>query len=135
MGFVQVLWYYILWHYTKAWADLLRIIGNYFWFVSNFFSINLLLQTLFSPWRRLSISGGRGGEESFIGALIINTIMRFVGFFARIFTIVFGIVALAVTAALSVAAILVWLFLPVIVFLLFFAGLGYIIGVLSPSYK
>jgi len=127
MGFVQVLGYYILWHYTKAWSDLFRTIGNYFWFISNFFSINLLLRTLFSPWRRLSVSGGRGGEESFFGALIINTIMRFVGFFARIIIIVFGVIALIITVVLSLLAILIWLLLPVVAFFLFFAGGGYII--------
>jgi hypothetical protein len=128
MGFVQVLWYYILWHYTRAWSDLFRVIGNYFWFVSNFFSVNLLLRTLFSPWRRLSISGGRGGEDSFFAALIINTIMRFVGFIARVFTIAFGLVALIITAVFGAAVVLIWLILPAVVFFLFFAGLGYIIS-------
>ncbi len=127
MALVQVLWFYILWHYTKAWQDIFRIIGNYLWFVGNFFSINLLLKTLISPWRRLSISGGKGSEDSFFGALLINTLMRGVGFLIRSITILVGAVALFVTIVLSGAFLVVWFFLPIIVFFLFFGGLGQIL--------
>ena len=128
MALPQTLIYYILWHYTKAWSDMMRIIGNYLWFVGNFFSINLLLQTLLSPWRRLSVSSGRHGEEGFFGALIINTLMRFVGFFIRLFTIIIGSVSLLGTMFLGFVLALAWLALPLIVFFLFFAGLGYLFG-------
>ena len=121
MEFVQVLWYYILWHYTKAWNDIFRLISNCLWFVGNFFSINLLLRTLFSPWRRL---GARGGEENIFGTLVINFLMRFIGFGMRLGTIIIGAVSLLFTMVASGIVLLVWLFLPVIVFFLFFGGLG-----------
>ncbi len=124
MESVQIFWYYIIWHYTKAWQDSVRVIENYLWFVGNFFSINLLLRTLFSPWRRLSVSGGKGGEESFFGALLINTLMRGVGFLIRSATIVLGAVVVLLTIVLSAAFIVVWLCLPVLVVLFFLAGLG-----------
>ena len=124
MTFVQTLWFYILWHYTKAWQDIFRIIGNYLWFIGNFFSINLLLRTLFQPFHRLSITGGKGREDSFFGALLINTLMRGVGFLVRSVTILVGAAALFLAIAFSCAFLVVWLFLPVIVFFLFFGGLG-----------
>ncbi|MBI2476032.1 MAG: hypothetical protein HYV67_02210 [Candidatus Taylorbacteria bacterium] len=127
MAFIQVLWFYILWHYTKAWQDIFRIIGNYLWFIGNFFSINLLLKTLLSPWRRLSIKGGKGAEDSFFGALLINTLMRVVGFLIRSITIIFGAAALFATIALSGAFLVAWPLLPIIVFFLFFGGLGQIV--------
>ncbi|MBU6390285.1 hypothetical protein KGQ31_01920 [Patescibacteria group bacterium] len=127
MEFAEVAGYYLLWHYTKALADLARIVSNYLWFIGNYFSINVLLRTLFSPWRRLAVTSGRGGEESFLGAFIINTIMRFVGFLVRAFTILFGALALAAVAVLGIGAFAAWLLLPVIIFFLFFAGLGYVI--------
>ncbi|MDO8663970.1 MAG: hypothetical protein Q7K44_00230 [Candidatus Liptonbacteria bacterium] len=126
MAFVQVLWFYILWHYTKAWQDIFRIIGNYLWFVDNFFSINLLLKTLLSPWRRLSIRGGKGTEDSFFGAFLINTIMRGVGFLIRSITILIGAVAVFMTIIFSFAFVIVWFFLPIIAFFLFFGGVGQI---------
>ena len=126
MRTTQFVWYYLLWHYTKAWSDMERIFGNYLWFVGNFFSIELLLKTLFSPWRRLSVTSGRGGEESFFGRIIINTLMRFVGFIMRACTIVIGVLAELAVVALGCCAVIIWLLLPVIIFFLFFAGIGYL---------
>lgn len=128
MEFVQVLWYYTIWHYTKAWGDIFRIIANYLWFVGNFFSINLLLRTLFSPWRRL---GARSGEESIFGTLVINFLMRFIGFGMRLGTVIVGALSLLLTMALGSIVLLAWLFLPIIVFFLFFAGLGYVFNLFS----
>ncbi len=127
MAFVQTLWFYILWHYTKAWQDIFRIIGNYLWFIHNFFSINLLARTLFSPWRRLSIAGGKGAEDSFFGALLVNTIMRAVGFLIRSITILAAATVLFLTILLSCAFLIIWFFLPAIVFFLFFSGLGQVL--------
>ena|SRR3989338_3990678 len=129
MGFVQVLYYYIVWHYTKAWSDMFRVIGNYLWFVSNFFSLELLARTLFSPWRRLAISGGKGKEDSFFGALAVNTLMRLVGFGIRAVTIIAGAITILITGAISCLAAIVWLLFPAIVFLMFFAGLGFVIKI------
>jgi hypothetical protein len=126
MEFVHVVWYYIFWHYTKAWKDLLRVIDNYLWFIGNYFSINLLLGTLFSPWRRLKISGGRGQADGFFAALLINTLMRLVGFIFRLFVILSGACAILITLFLGFVAIVLWLVLPLVVFMLFFAGVGYI---------
>lgn len=128
MGFIQVLYYYIIWHYTKAWSDMVRVVGNYLWFVNNFFSIKLLLGTLFSPWRRLAISGGKGKEDSFFGALAVNTLMRLVGFGIRAITIVAGAMTFLLVGVISCLAAFVWLIFPGVVFFLFFAGLGYILS-------
>ncbi len=122
MAFVQIFWYYIVWHYTKAFRDIFRITLNYLWFIENFFSINLLMRTLISPWRRLSISGGKGKEDSFFGAFLINTLMRLVGFLIRSVTIIFGALSLLATFALGFIFIILWLFLPFIIFILFLAG-------------
>lgn len=127
MRLVQVLWFYILWHYTKSWTDFVRVISNYLWFISNFFSIKLLSRTLFSPWRRLSIAGGKGQEDSFAGALLINTIMRGVGFLIRVVTIVVGCIAIVAGILFTGILFVLWLLFPAVVFFLFFGGLGKIL--------
>ncbi len=128
MESVQVLGYYILWHYTKAWKDIARIVGNYLWFTVNFFSIGLLFKTLLSPWRRLNVSSGRHGEESMFGAFVINTLMRLIGFFARLFVIVAGIISCAAVIAGGLALLVIWLLLPVIIFFSLFIGVGYLLN-------
>lgn len=72
------------------------------------------------------MSSGKGGEESFFGAFIINTLMRGVGFLIRFFTILIGAFCLLVTMLLSFLAALLWLIFPVAIFFLFFAGVGYV---------
>lgn len=127
MSMIQVFWYYLIWHYTTAWTDIFRLFNNYLWFVGNFFSIELLFKTLFSPWRRLSISGGKGSKDSFFGAILVNTFMRGVGFFIRSFTILAGCVALFIFVTVSALLICIWAVLPAIIFLLFFGGVGQIL--------
>lgn len=51
------------------------------WFFGQFFSLGLLLRTLFQPFKRLR-------DESFI----VNVIMRLVGFFLRSFVIILGVI-------------------------------------------
>lgn len=128
MEFVQILGYYIFWHYTKALKDIVRIIVNYLWFAVNFFSIGLLFKTLLSPWRRLNVSSGRHGEESIFGAIIINVLMRFIGFFARLAVIIFGIVSCVIVIVGGIAFVLLWLLLPAIIIILFFAGVRSILN-------
>lgn len=125
MRTVQIFWRYIAWHYTLAFADIWRISGNYLWFVRNFFSLGLLARTLFSPWKRLTERHGRGTGESWFGAVIINTIMRLVGFLARSFTILVGFAALLATVFAIAVFVLLWLILPAVVIFLFLAGIGF----------
>ena len=53
--------------------------------------------------------------------------MRLVGFFVRLVTIIVGAIALLFTITLACAFVIAWLFLPIIAFFLFFAGLGQIL--------
>ena len=117
--------HYLIWHYSIGLADLFRVFGNFLWFIWNFFSIPLLLKTLFSPWRRMSEDKKKQGlhPEEFFGNLLVNMIMRVVGIFARLIMILFGLVFLVLTAGLGMVAILIWLTLPVAIPFLFILGL------------
>lgn len=114
---------YLLWHYTVAWGDLLRFCSNIAWFLLNFFSVKILLRTLFSPWKRLQ-EGGRGrGEGGILGRLIINTITRLVGALVRSVTILVGLAALLVFLFVSAVLFLLWPVLPLAAALLAFKGI------------
>src|SRR3989344_5618520 len=51
---------YIEWHFIAAPKEILKGWGNILWFGFNYFSVPLLLKTLFAPWRRITWSYGRG---------------------------------------------------------------------------
>lgn len=116
--------YYIRWHYGKALSDLVIIAGNFIWFAWHFFSIELMLRTLFSPWQRLSEEKKSGFDvESFFSAIAINTVMRFVGLIVRLVFIVIGLACIIIISALSVIAFAVWIALPGVIAVAFIIGI------------
>ena len=112
---------YLLWHYTLAWADLLRLYRNFTWFLWSFFSVSLLFHTLFAPWKRLHENSKKelGG---FLGSAILNLILRFIGFFARAFSILTGLVAIVLLTIFAAAFFVLWPLMPLIVVVLILNG-------------
>lgn len=115
--------YYFFWHYTLAFADIVRIWRNFLWFFYNFFSIGLLSKTFFSPLERLQEKyAGDFDIAEFISTIAVNVIMRIVGAILRFFIILVGLVTLLATLAFGIIFFLLWLILPAIVPVLFFWG-------------
>lgn len=108
--------YYITWHYGKAFSDIFRIFGNLIWAVANFFSIKILLKTLFAPWRRLQEEKKKPGFdlEEWAGNFIVNELMRVVGFLIRIFTIALGLISIIMIVGLELAVLTLWFMMPLL---------------------
>lgn len=112
---VQVLPYYLLWHYTLGLHAAAAFGGNLVRFLFNFFSIALLIRTLFAPWRRLGEGYAKGLQPgAWFETLIVNTLMRLVGAIVRLALIAAGVIALLVGLGLWVVIIIAWLLLPVL---------------------
>ena len=125
MNLFLVLPYYVRWHYSTAFIDIKNLATNFISFIYTFFSIPLLLRSLFSPWRRFSDSYGK--QESIFETLIFNVIMRFVGVFVRLLFIVMGVALLVIVICLSVLVFLTWLLLPFVIIYAFLFGVRGII--------
>jgi len=116
---------YFAWHYSEALLDVVRIWKNILRFLYEFFSISLLLRTLFTPWKRL-------GEErrkkfdfgDMLGVFIVNTIMRIIGTAMRAVLIIFGIIAIALCLIAGVLVLFLWIFAPLIIVILLAVGFG-----------
>lgn len=123
MHFILFIPYYAYWHYTRGISDLLQNLKNIVRFAFGFFSIPILLRTIFAPWERMGESYKKGFDlESWMETFILNTLMRFVGFVIRFITIILGLLASAVSIILSLIIFVSWILMP---FLLFFImGLG-----------
>jgi len=121
---MRLLLYYIRWHYGKAIVDYVNIVHNFVWFFYNFFSIPLMARTLFSPFRRLGESyKGQGlNLEAFFSTIIINSLMRIVGFLLRSLLILIGLFFIILSIVVGSVFFVVWIIAPV--FLLFLVLYG-----------
>ncbi len=120
---IPLAFYYIRWHYSMAIRDLFGIIGNFLWFFYEFFSIPLLLKTLFVPFHRLQETAHKGFKPSaWAEAFIVTTLMRFVGALMRIMLITIGICFIVTTFIVGTAVMVTWLLAPLMLLFLVISG-------------
>lgn len=115
---------YIAWHYSGALASWTRIARDIAWFLAHYFSIRLLLRTLFAPWKRLDATE----DKSFFAWLVTATLMRLVGVLVRIPVILFGSAVWLLWWILYVFVLVVWLLAPVIAVLLLVRAYKLLVG-------
>lgn len=109
------------WWYTAGWAQLgrrsvARIVG-----VLDFFSVGLLLKSLFAPFRQISVGRVQGSLNTQLHAWGDRQISRAIGAMVRSGVIVFGLIATALMVIVAVALLVLWPlvpFVPVIVTIL-----------------
>jgi hypothetical protein len=104
---------YLLWHYTRAIKDLVKIWADFVWFTFNFFSISLLLKTFFSPWKRLGETRSGLFDPTFI---IIDIFMRLFGILIRSIAVTIGLICVIAVILLGPVALAVWLIWPFAIF-------------------
>lgn len=105
---------YIAWHYSKGLKKFLEIWNSFISFVWHFFSIGILLRTLFFPWKRdISFVGGRGFHPLlFLRRSVENFFSRLMGMLVRLTTIVLGLALEIGVLILGFASLILWIFLP-----------------------
>jgi hypothetical protein len=106
---------YIKWHYGQGLRELFGVAGNFLWFVRNFFSFKLLLTTLFAPWKRLGEHYGGGLDlEAYTSSIIVNTLMRAVGFITKVVVLLVGFVSYILVLVFSFFIFIIWVLAPAI---------------------
>jgi predicted membrane metal-binding protein len=114
---------YLRWHYTQGVVDLVHIVGNFVWFLYEFFSIRLLFSTLFVPFHRLNEESPTGLDLGRIAEkVIVNTLMRLVGALMRISLILLGLFLICVVVVIGSFFLVVWLCAPFVVLTLVIYG-------------
>lgn len=113
---------YFSWWYGTELKFLWQAIGTMIAKIYSFFSISLLIKTLFDPWKRDVVSAENLSINDRFRLLIGNLVSRFVGFLIRFVTILIGLFFTLAFALLMIVFLVVWLFLPIIIILLIFNG-------------
>ena len=111
---IVVMWF--LWQFYEMPKFLFSVWRNYLLFGLDYFSIPLLVKTLFSPWRRYNWVYPKGFDiKEFFNTLISNIFSRILGAMCRIVLIVFGIVVQILIFLIGIIAIVLWLLIPFII--------------------
>ncbi len=120
----SILFQYLQWHFIGQVRAILRAWKNFLSFGLNYFSISLLLRTFCSPWRRYKYFYPKSFDfKQYIDAFTFNAISRGMGMLMRIILIIIGIIAEFFIFFAGLLFVLIWLFLPVILIILFFYGI------------
>lgn len=101
-----------------AWTDIQkRLIG-----VAHAFSVPILLQTLWAPWRRIVTVPGAGLDAK-VRAMGDNLVSRCIGFTVRTLVLLTAGLLLAVTLVISLTIVVIWPFIPAAILALIVIGI------------
>lgn len=116
---------FLFWWYGHGWVQQLGSVRDMLVRTFDFFSIDLLAKSLFSPFRQISAGKVRGSLQVVLQAWLDRVLSRFIGAMLRTTIIFVGIVSLLVMAVVAAVRIVLWPLLPllpVMFFLLMLAG-------------
>ena len=128
MRFALLLHDYLFWHYTTAYADMVGIARNYLGAVNHMFSILDVVKSLFAPFKRLKEEKVNiiRNPSDFFANLLVNFIMRIVGFIVRLGLMIVALITALLLVVLLLATLLLWTILPALVVYFFMSGLHYL---------
>jgi hypothetical protein len=106
---------YFSWWYGQGlvsfWQAILVMTGK----IYSYFSISILLRTLFDPWKRDNFKIENASLQDRMKLASDNLISRLVGFVIRLFTMIFGLLATVLFFVIMFLILLIWLLLPVVI--------------------
>jgi ATP-dependent Clp protease ATP-binding subunit ClpC len=111
------------WYYSQAINKAMLIYQSIVLLTYDFFSIPLLIRTLFYPWKKDEVAPTTPSLQLLIQAFWMNMIVRFLGAIIRSIMIVFGLFSIAVIMILGVLGIIYAATLPISATLSFVGGL------------
>ena len=112
----NIFYVWALWHFYEMTKFLLGVWKNYILFALNYFSLPILLKSLFAPWRKYRWRYPKGfAVGEFVSTFISNSFSRIIGAMMRIVLIVAGILFLVFVAILGFVIFLAWILVPFVI--------------------
>ena len=111
------------WWYGAGWRKMLHSVVAAPTAVERNFSVAILLDTLFAPWKRIVSVQGRSLDTK-VQAMFDNLVSRLVGFVVRLFVLLTAALSIVFTMIGSVIVATVWPFVPVLIIFCAFKGIA-----------
>lgn len=103
----------LTWWYGAGWKLRVLQVRDRIYTMFDYFSIDLLLRTLFAPFRQISAGKVQGPLGVQLRAFVDRLISRCIGCVVRSIVIVIGIGALTLTSVIGLVVVVAWAFVPV----------------------
>ena len=102
------------WWYGAGWRQRAVRLREHLAATEDYFSIDLLLRTLFSPFRQISAGKVKGSLSVQMHAFFDRLISRMIGGMVRLFMVVVGSVAIGLYAVIGAALLVAWAAVPLL---------------------
>ncbi len=107
---------WLVWHFYEAPMFLLEVWKNYIIFSFNYFSLPILVKSLFAPWRRYRWSYPKALDiGEFFSTVLSNFFSRIIGALVRIVLIIVGFIFQIFVVLAGLVIFLFWLLVPFII--------------------
>jgi hypothetical protein len=102
------------WWYGDGWRKRAKMVSARLDSVIDYFSIDLLIKTLFSPFRQISAGKVDGPLGVQFRAFADRLISRVIGAMIRLLLLLIGLIVIATQAVLGIVVLLGWAFVPLL---------------------
>lgn len=102
----------ISWWYKDGWRQRLAFMREHIASIMDYFSIDLLAKTLFSPFRQISAGKVQGPLAVQFRAMVDRLFSRVIGAFVRMTMIVVGCFVIMMAFVINLALVLMWPLVP-----------------------
>ena len=102
------------WWYGNGWLGRINILKNRLKALADFFSVGLLITTLFAPYKQISAGVIAGSINDKIRAFFDRLLSRFIGAFVRAFVIIFGLITMFLQSLFGIVVLIFWLIMPLL---------------------
>lgn len=104
------------WWYSRGFSELINGLKERLRDAADFFSIRLLMQNFFSPYRQISAQGtSSSAVNDRMQAFLDSLISRVVGTVVRLFVLLAGIIVIVLQITVGVVMIMIWPLIPMTV--------------------
>lgn len=100
------------WWYTTGWRGRAKLVALRLDGTIDYFSMDLLLKTLFSPYRQISAGSVDGSLEVKMRALVDKLFSRVIGAAIRVIILMIGVVTIFLQSVIGVLILLGWGLIP-----------------------
>lgn len=101
------------WWYSRGFSELINGLKERLRDAADFFSIRLLMQNFFSPYRQISAQGtSSSAVNDRMQAFLDSLISRVVGTVVRLFVLLAGIIVIVLQITVGVVMIMIWPLIP-----------------------